>query len=329
MNHGGDPCISFGGMRVDRAISAEIIARLQPLGIRAALAALEARDQEHAEKLCQLDLALEQARYEAARSQRQYDAIDPDNRLVAGELERRWNERLLAVRALENEREVLLATPEATLSAADRERLLALGADLELAWDSPGATAATRKRIIRTLIHEIIVHVRNEMLDLVIHWHGSDHTALQVRKNRKGQHRWSTSADVVDLVRVLARQMPDNTIAAVLNRAGKSTGRGNSWTRVRVRSLRNQHTIAAYREGERAERGEVTLDEAAAALKVSPSTVRRLIEEQSLPAQQLCKGAPWVIKSRDLERPEVKQVAQARRLRRPASADPRQKELEL
>jgi excisionase family DNA binding protein len=314
---------------VDRAISAEIIARLQPLGIRAALAALEARDQEHAEKLRQLDLALEQVRYEAARSQRQYDAIDPDNRLVAGELERRWNERLLAVRALENEREALLATPESTLSAADRERLLALGADVELAWDSPGATAATRKRIIRTLIHEIIVHVRDEMLDLVIHWQGSDHTALQVRKNRKGQHRWSTSADVVDLVRVLARQMPDNTIAAVLNRAGKSTGRGNNWTRVRVRSLRNQHTIAAYREGERAERGEVTLDEAAATLKVSPSTVRRLIEEQSLPAQQLCKGAPWVIKASDLERPEVKQVAQARRLRRPASADPRQKELEL
>jgi excisionase family DNA binding protein len=81
--------------------------------------------------------------------------------------------------------------------------------------------------------------------------------------------------------------------------------------------LRNQHTIAAYREGERAERGEVTLDEAAAALNVSPSTVRRLIDEQSLPAQQLCKGAPWVIKACDLERFEVKQVAQARRFRRP------------
>lgn len=329
MNHGGDPCISFGGLRVDRAISAEVIARLQPLGVEAALAAMEARGRKQAEKLRHLELALEQARYEAARARRQYEAVDPDNRLVAGELERRWNERLLAVRALEYEREALLATPEATLSAADRERLLALGADLERAWDSPGSTPATRKRIIRTLIHEIIVHLRDEMLDLVIHWQGGDHTTLQVRKNRKGQHRWSTSADVVDLVRVLARQMPDNTIAAVLNRAGKSTGRGNSWTRARVRSLRNQHTIAPYREGERAERGEITLNEAAAALNVSPSTVRRLIEEQGLPARQLCKGAPWVIKASDLERSEVKQAAQARRFRRPASGDPRQKELEL
>ncbi|MGY4310943.1 helix-turn-helix domain-containing protein [Bradyrhizobium sp. JR3.5] len=78
--------------------------------------------------------------------------------------------------------------------------------------------------------------------------------------------------------------------AAVLNRAGKSTGRGNNWTRARVCHLRNQQAIAPYREGERKERGEITLDEAAAALQVSPSTVHRLIAEQSLPAHQLCKG---------------------------------------
>jgi DNA invertase Pin-like site-specific DNA recombinase len=329
INHGGDPCISFGGLRADRAISAEVIARLQPLGVQAALAAMEARGREHADKLRQLELTLEQARYEAARARRRYEAVDPDNRLVAGELERRWNERLLAVRELEGEREALLATPEMTLSDTDRDRLLALGADLERAWESPGATAATRKRIIRSLIHEIVVRIRDEVLDLVVHWHGGDHTALQVRKNRTGEHRWSTAADVVDLVRVLARQMPDSTIAAVLNRARKSTGRGNSWTRVRVRSLRNQHAIAAYREGERAERGEVTLDEAATALKVSPSTVRRLIEEQSLPAQQLCKGAPWMIKAVDLEHPDVKRAAHARRFRRPSSGDPGQKELQL
>ena len=269
------------------------------------------------------------SRAKRQKNRRRYEAVDPDNRLVAGELERRWNERLLAVRELEGEREALLATPEMTLSDTDRDRLLALGADLERAWESPGATAATRKRIIRSLIHEIVVRIRDEVLDLVVHWHGGDHTALQVRKNRTGEHRWSTAADVVDLVRVLARQMPDSTIAAVLNRASKSTGRGNSWTRVRVRSLRNQHAIAAYREGERAERGEVTLDEAATALKVSPSTVRRLIEEQSLPAQQLCKGAPWMIKAVDLEHPDVKRAAHARRFRRPSSGNPGQKELEL
>ena len=215
------------------------------------------------------------------------------------------------------------------MSDADQQRLLVLGADLDQAWNSPGATPATRKRIIRTLINEIVVRVGDDTLDLVVHWHGGDHTVLKVKKNHVGQHRWSAAADVVDLVRVLARQMPDMAIAAVLNRAGKSTGRGNSWTRSRVRSLRNQRTIEPYKDGERAERGEVTLDEAAAALSVSASTVRRLIEDGTLPAQQLCKGAPWVIRLCDLDQPNIKNAADARRLRRPPSGDPRQKELEL
>ena len=158
---------------------------------------------------------------------------------------------------------------------------------------------------------------------------GGDHTELKVKKNRAGQHRWGTTGDVVDLVRALARQMPDKAIASVLNRAGKTTGKGNSWTHSRVCSLRNKQTIAVYQEGERAARGEVTLAEAAITLNISPSTVRRLIDDGTLTAQQFCKGAPWIIRSNDLDRPEVQQTAQSRRLRLPSSADPKQKELNL
>ena len=93
------------------------------------------------------------------------------------------------------------------------------------------------------------------------------------------QNQWVTNASVVDLVRILARQMSDEFIAAVLNRTGKSTGRGHSCTRNRVCSLRHCHNIAPYREGERAERGEVTINEAGAALVVSPSTILRMIND--------------------------------------------------
>ena len=163
----------------------------------------------------------------------------------------------------------------------------------------------------------------------LIHWQGGDHTRLQVKKNKLGQNRWVTNADVTDLVQVLARQMPDQTIAAVLNRSGKSTGRGNSWTRSRVCSLRSKRGIAPYREGERGERGEVTLLEAAEALAVSTSTVRRMIDAGMLPASQLCKGAPWIIRHSDLERDDVRREALLRRTRRPASYDPLQKTLDL
>jgi excisionase family DNA binding protein len=316
-------------MRIDRDVAAEVIERLQPLGIEAALAAQAARTRANEDKRGQVELALEQARYEVGRARRQYDAVDPDNRLVAAELEKRWNDRLAVVRNLETELEGLTAAPAVDLTPADRERLMTLGADLERAWSSTGVTPETRKRIVRTLIDEIIVRVEDNALDLVIRWHGGDHSALKVKKNRTGQHRWSAAGETVDLVRVLARQMPDKAIAAVLNRAGKTTGRGNGWTKSRVCSLRSHNDIAAHREGERRERGEVTLDEAAAALTVSPSTVRRLIKDGQLAASQLCKGAPWIIKAADLEHPDVKRAATARRLRRPPSGNPLQKELEF
>jgi len=149
-----------------------------------------------------------------------------------------------------------------------------------------------------------------------------------VRKNRKGQHRWGTDADVVELVTALARQMPDPSIAAVLNRAGKKTGKGNGWTRTRGRLLRHHRHIPPYRPGERSERGEVTLEEAAAVLAVSEATVRRMITARTLPAHQFCKGAPWVIRTGDLNQATVMRAA-ARRARRPASDDPHQDVLDL
>lgn len=329
LNHGGTPCISFGVLRIDRAVATDAIARVQPLGVEAALAALETCRAERAEKRRQVELALEQARYEAARARRQYNAVDPDNRLVAGELERRWNECLSVVGSLEKDLGTLITGPQTALTASDRERLLVLGADVERAWHSAGATPATRKRILRTLIDEIVVLVREDAIDLTIRWAGGDHTALCVAKNRVGHHRWGTEAAVVDLVTVLARQMPDGAIAAVLNRAGKTTGRGNGWTRARVCFLRSHRTIAPYRDGERRERGEVTLEEAAAMLAVSEATVRRLIKAQVLAAHQLCTGAPWVILVADVTSEAVRVAATARRSRRPPSHDLQQNLLAL
>src|ERR1700739_1732007 len=104
VNHGRrTKCSSFGNMRIDAAVSAEVLSLIAPLGREAALQAITDREREGAQRLGQIELALEHARYEAARSHRQYDAVDPENRLVAGDLERRWNERLAEVARLEEE----------------------------------------------------------------------------------------------------------------------------------------------------------------------------------------------------------------------------------
>jgi excisionase family DNA binding protein len=308
LNHGTEPCISFGGIRVDAAVAAEVLRVLAPLGIEAALRAIEARRSDAAERRRQTELALTQARYEAELARRQYDKIDPDNRLVAAELERRWNDRLVEVCRLEEQ----LSAPEpdqaALPTAEERARLLALGADIEALWHHPGATAETRKRIVRTVIAEIVVKLVEDTIQLVIHWQGGDHTRLTVPRNRTGKHRWSTAAETGDLIRALARQQPDSGIAMILNRAGKRTGKGNTWTEARVRSFRNGHGIAVYREGEMAERGELTLEQTAERLKVSRMTVLRLIGGGALQAWQVCKGAPWAIAEAQLSGLDVRRL---------------------
>jgi excisionase family DNA binding protein len=269
----------------------------------------------------QRELALAQARYEADRAHRQYNAVEPENRLVVGDLEKRWNERLEEVARLEEELRIACEQQPPAITEAQRSEILDLAVDLPRLWNHPSASAATRKRILRAVLEEIIVMVEPGQLRLKLHWRGGDHTALQVTKNRTGQTRWTTSVETEQLICDLARLGPDRNIASILNRLGVHTAKGLSWTQERVRGFRKDHQIAVYRDGERAERGEIVLHEAASRLGVSKMTVVRLIKDGLLPAKQACIGAPYVIKQADLDRAEVKRaIAHAGAV----SADPRQ-----
>jgi len=300
VNHGTERCISFGGLRADHAVGTEVLRVLSPLGIDAALKVLKARTSDTSAAQRQFDMALQQARFSAAHARRQYDAVDPANRLVAGELERRWNEALQVAHRIEGEIVALEARKPAPLGEKERRHLLQLGADLELAWSHPAATAATRKRILRAALHEIVVRIEGGFIQMILHWQGGDHTALNLKINGAGKHRWTVPEDTLSLIRELARLMPDQQIARLLNRAGKPTGRGNGWTKTRVCSFRSHHGISVHREDEWAERGEMTLEAVAQSIGVSVMTALRMIRHDIIKGRQLCRGAPWVIKSEDL-----------------------------
>ena len=317
-------CIAFSNMRIDAAVSAEALRAISPLAIEAALQLIADRKRADAERRRQSELALEQARYEASHARRQYDAVDPDNRLVAGELERRWNECLAAVARLEEQIRSLQDKQPSALGDDERARLLALADDLPQLWNHPAASAETRKRILRAVLNEIIVTVTADRLHLVLHWQGGDHTRLEVVKNRVGQNRWKTAVATEQLVRELARVLPDHSIAPVLNRLGIRSAKGHSWTQLRVRNFRGTHQITVHREGERAERHELILHEAASRLGVHKMTVIRLIRDGLLPARQVCAGAPYVICEEDLDRPAVRHALTNGRA---VSPDPRQKSL--
>jgi hypothetical protein len=301
-NHGAARCISISGLSIDAAISNEVLRVLEPLGIEAALKAIKAQSSTTTAAERQLELSLQQARYDAAHARRQYDAVDPANRLVAGELERRWNEALQAVAKVEGEIAALITRHPPPLGGPERQQLMALGADLERAWSHPAATAATRKRILRAALTEIIVRRDGAIIHAVLHWQGGDHTQLQVKQrlNAVGRHNPRIPDDTIALVRELARLMPDRQVARLLNRTGIETGHGNAWTLERVRGFRNHHDIAVFRDGEWAERGEITLEAAAKLIGVCNMTALRMLRRGDIKGRQACGGAPWVIKAEDL-----------------------------
>jgi excisionase family DNA binding protein len=292
----------FGGLRADELVSEQLLQCLTPLGIQAAIEAIETLQGENEERIRHKALALEQARYEVTRARRQYDAVDPANRLVAAELERRWNVALTTQTELETEMLTLQQSREHPLTESTKKELLALARDVRRLWDHPSSTPEHKKRILRIALKEIIVTSEGDTVRLVLHWQGGDHTQVQLQKIRTGQHRYATDRNLVETVRALARIEPDARIASILNRNKLRTAHGQSWTARRVCSLRNNHAIAVYCEGERQARGEMAVSEVAAMLGVTPTTVLRLIRLKRLPAVQPCACAPWILHASDVER---------------------------
>jgi excisionase family DNA binding protein len=294
-------CVMFGGLRADRFVSEQLLRCLTPFGIEAAIEAIETMEGASDERIQQKALALEQARYEVTRARRQYDGVDPANRLVAAELERRWNQALTTEADLEAALATLQQGRERPLSDAQKRELLTLARDLPRLWDDPQSSPEHKKRLLRIALKEIIATSEGETIRLVLHWQGEDHTQIEFQKIRTGRHRNVTDDDLVEIIRALARIEPDARIAAIPNRNQRRTAHGQIWTARHICSLRNRHGIAVYREGERYGRDEMSVSEAAAVLSVTPTTVLRLIRLNQLPATQACTGAPWTLRRRDVE----------------------------
>jgi len=294
-------CIMFGGLRADRLVSEQVLQAIQPLGMQAVLQAIENMQGNSDERLHLKQLALEQARYEVVHAQRQYNAVDCTNRLVAAELERRWNNALQAQEQLEEELIVLKREQPSPLSATIKEELLALSEDLPQLWNHPDSSPTFKKRILRAVLKEIIARSEGDIIHFVLHWQGGDHTEVQFQKVRTGQHRYVTDTDTVELIRSLAKIQPDPMIASILNRIGHRTAHDKTWTARRLCALRNNHAIPVYNEEDRQARGELTVKEVAMILSVSSTTVLRMIRHQQLPAIQACPNAPWVLRKDDID----------------------------
>ena len=330
LDKGQPRCIGFGGTRVDEALSAELLRAVQPAAIEAAILAHQQEAKKQDEVRSALERDLQAARYAAQRAQRQYDAADPENRLVADELERRWNQALENVRQIER-RIQQISGISAHEPAPTAEEFAELSESLEALWQDEETDARLKKRIVRALIHEIVVDVDKTTSEvvLVIHWKGGLHTELHVPRRRRGQNKTHTATQAIDAVRSLARICSDTLIAIVLNRNNLRTGRGNFWTRERVTALRSHHEIPVYSPEHRAENGWLNLTEVARILRVNATTLRRAVESGEIKAEHPLADGPWIFHRSALEAESARVVAARARARHNKAALPNEAQVNL
>ena len=293
MDNGEPRCIAFGGLRVDDTIEYALLTVVGPGAITAAVAAKREASQRRDQVRDALKRDLEAARYATDRAFQQYEAANPANRLAAGELKARWNKALARVAEIEGK----IAAHDAITVApiADPVSLATLAADLKSVWTAPTTDARLKKRIVRTVIHEVIADIDPEAAEIVllVHWVGGVHSEIRLPRRRRGQ-RTSTSTDVIAAVRQLALISNDDLIAGILNRNGLVTGYGNRWTRERVTSLRSHHHIVVYKPADNGIEPRLNLSKAARLLHVAPKTLRLAAEFGEIEAIHPLPDGPWI-----------------------------------
>lgn len=309
IDYGEGRCISFGGLRVDAEVANEVLRAVEGNAIEAALQAAEQMQRQREELRRAIELEVEQARYEARLAARRYDAVDPDQRLVAAELEARWNTALQKVQELENK----LCEFDGNIQSApipDKHVLMSLAQDLPAVWNSPSTDMRLKQRITRMLIREVVADIDEDQREIVLlfHWAGGRHSELRVKKSETGKHRHCTNLDAIEVIRKMAGRFSDHQIAATLNRLRLRTGADNTWNENRVYSVRHRHQLPAF-DPEQRNTSEVTLKEAAQRLNLSPPSVRRMIDDKILPAHQVVECAPWQIPVSALDSEIVKREA--------------------
>ena len=309
-------CFGFGGKQIDAVVAGEMLRAVAPMAIEAAREAERMLREQDQDRLRIAELELNQAQYDASLAERRYAACDPDNRLIAAQLEKAWEATLQRVEAC-RQRLDDMQSPEVGPQLPD---LTGLADDLAAAWKAPRTTMRTRQRLVRALITEIVADVDETAgeIVLVIHWKGGQHSELRVKKPKTGEHGCGTPEQALAIMRTMAGRWSDQDIAASLNRMGMPTGHGKTWTAHRVGSVRRVNGIHGYLSAEK--NGEwLTLRDAATRLGVSPHQVRKLITAGILASGQIMPDAPHQIRAADLDSEHV--AAALARKGRPCRVD--------
>jgi hypothetical protein len=320
---GGPRCQEVRALGVDGAVERLALAALAPDRIALAVAALGELEEEARLLERQWSLKRERTRYEAERARRQYDAVEPENRLVARSLERAWEERLRQVEQIEAEYAGWRRAQPLSLTDADRTQILSLGEDLPRLWNAATTTAAERKQILRLLLREVVLDQRRERGQVWIRivWQTGATSEHCIPRCVHAYTEYAALERLQARVRELnAAQKMDGEIATSLNAEGLVSARGRPFSGAEIHLLRKRWGIPTVKingkeaNPQRWPDGTYSVQGAAKVLTITAQTVFKWLRKGRLTGQQLAKGMPWKIILFDGQIPVLK--AQVRHITR-------------
>ena len=302
VNGRGVYCFNLGGLAIDRAVAEAFLTAVTPAAVEATVLSVQQLQNHHDAALAQWRLEIERLRYEAERAERRYRTVDPENRLVARGLEAEWEKHLRDLAAAEAELRRREQQQPTSIGPAQLQRLRALGTDLREVWNAATTTDRDRKELLRTLLEEVMMDVKRAegQAHLTLHWRGGAITTLDVPVSRFRPMGPRTDEDTLSLLRRLAALYPDEVIAGILNRQGRTTAMGERFTANQVGSLRRYRNIPRFQAPAEPPSGElVSIRKAAQILGMNTSSIHRWLADGFIAGEQVTPGAPWQIRITD------------------------------
>jgi hypothetical protein len=278
-------CRTIKAEVIDTAVATRVLDRMTPAEIELALAASDEVEDRHRRSQRSLELALERARYEAARAERAFHLCEPENRLVARSLEQRWEARLVAL--AEAEAAVAKAAAE-KVPPPSRMELETLARDVPRLWHATTTSSRDRKRLLRTLISDVTLRFEpdNHTVRVGVRWRTGFAEELTVCRPEPVT---LTSSDAVALIRHFA-SLPDRAVASKLAKAGMVTGTGKPFDATAVRSVRKAHAIQGRGVATIPGSGERNVRDAAHHIGVTDKTVYEWIRQGRVNARRDAAG---------------------------------------
>ncbi len=289
-------CQVIGGRQIEETVVRLFLEAVEPAGVEVALGALDGLRQEQERVAGHWRQRIERAEYEAERARGRYEAVDAGNRLVAAELERRWNEALLVVANVRREAEERLKQLTRQLDDLERERVRKMAQDVRRIWTAASTTTRDKKRLLRAAIERVVITSTEIGVNVAVEWKGGEISHEEFARRRRGEPTRVTDAELVDLVRRLAAEHLDDTqIARVLSRRGMRTATGLSFTKRRVQSIRARYQIPCGTTRPASDEPLYTAEDAARELGVSSATIHEWLRAGLIRGHQPMPGAPWRI----------------------------------